>query len=672
MNQQLTFKKFDFKKGLLVKLVKGLDIDIFLKLPEEKRKIIFLRTLKEIELIAKLHQDFKKEKLIFFLNKFRKEKNINEISLELSALLEYGKLLNELESKEISKVKKLELLQEINHFSRIMFLDNVFIEDDVYSEEKCLREANDFSRFLILFTERKKFRDSENINLIPAIKHFSSPLQKIETEISGLYAGKIVDEFTNIFIIIKTKNPEVAPKFIKDFYNFLRKWPLKISLLIFDYYLFLLSLFKVYQSLNLGLLAIQELGENKLLKIYSNFDYFCLILGKNKIKKVEFENKEKFLGNLFNKIELKEISIQEMNRNIIFIDEAAKIVKKFSKEKFKEILKTNNILNKFKQTLSKTNLSSKIFLQELNKIRTPEILKIDYYEKINQLISENKIIEELKNQEIEEVIIESGHVHADREIDDNQIISLKIGDSLAKIFFEKNIRPTKILMVDELHVINRFNYENYLKILQNYPQDEIVFESSDIIKEIALDILKILIRESSKNKTYKIFKKGKNLYIKISDKVIELIEGINNIILGCVLFDAAFCVYKLNIKKANEIYNSLYGLDNSFSLHKEMLNIYLKYDLPPKRMIEVKKLINSYKQVKKNFKEILKEIRSTPYRELLIAEENKKRRLINVQELFYRPQQGKLNLLLRVLNLQPVFSLYFTLTQDLIFENTKI
>ena len=674
MIQQTTFQKSEIKKGLLIQLFKGLDIDIFLKLPKEKRKKIFLRTIKEIELITKIHKDFKKERLNLFLKKLDRKGNINEIKLELSALLEYGKLSHELASKEISIVKKSELLQEINHFSRIMFLDNIFVEENVYSEDRCLREANDFSRFLILLAERKKFRDNEKIDLAPAIKNFSIPIQKIETGDLNLYAGKITNDSTNIFIIIKDQDYENAQKFMKHFYNFLRKWPLNVSLLVLDYYLFLLSLFKIYRPLNLKLLAMQEFSEDKILKIYSNFDYLCLILGKDKIKKVKFDNDETHLGKLFNDIEVKEVLIQNMNRNLIFVEESAEFLKNLPEEKIKEILNTNNVLNKFKQLFSKNKIPFKIFLQELNKIKTTEILVVNYYEKIKKLIQESEIIEELKNEKVEEVIIESGHIHADREIDNNQLIGLEIGNSLAQLFFENNIKSTKILMIDELHVVNRFNYENYLKILQKYPQEEIVFESSDLIRDIALDILKVLIRNSSKNKRYKIFIKGKNLYIETSDKIIELIEDVNKkFVLGCVLFDAAFCLYKLNRKRANEIYNNLYSLDSSFSIHKEMLNIYLKYSSPEKRIIEVKKLINSYKQVKKvNLKKVLNNIKSMPYFELLVSEKNKKRRLINVQELFYRPQQGKLNLLLKLLNLQPVFSLYFTLTQDLILENTRI
>lgn len=108
-------------------------------------------------------------------------------------------------------------------------------------------------------------------------------------------------------------------------------------------------------------------------------------------------------------------------------------------------------------------------------------------------------------------------------------------------------------MVDDDHVVNAFDYGNFQNILekQGYNLMEMIFESSPLVYEISLDILRYLAAEHP-NMLKQI---GDNLYLDTGGKIIELIENLNGEFkTGCVLFDAALCLYKLYPDLLTEMY----------------------------------------------------------------------------------------------------------------------
>ena len=574
-------------------------------------------------------------------------------------------------------MKRKEILQEINHFSRIMFLDSILNSKNVeLTKEKILREVWDFTRFLILLAERKKFRDNMNIDLKPTIELF----EKSPSVVNLIFSDYKLHKIDSVTYILKSK-----PDLSKDFYNFLRKFPLKIALSIFDYYVFLLKFIKDFENLDLNVLILYWQNcpkEGNPISIYYNFNFSILLFNPtNKdFSLLNFEKNTNKVSKNLNQLHLSEISINSNKyRNaIIFLDDANDFIKKINNTRLRKVVEDNrfNLMNGIKKYLSDNNTNPVIFQ-----------IKIPY--KKNKVINfsssgnlENKLLEEinridflndLRRENINLICIEAAHIHANRDVDENIITGIKIFNFLKKILTEHGFKIKSVAMIDELHVVNRLDYKKYLDILQqnNFVPDEIVFESSRIIFHIAIDILKILIKNAERL-NYKIFIKGDNLYFQKEGKTIELIEDIKNkFILGCVLFDIAFYVYKLNNEEANKIYNKINNLPPNFKLHEKMLGIYLQNKNPEERKKLVEKFLE-FDKTKFTFDKIIKGLDDMPFWDLIYSlQKNKDKIIININEVFYRPQQLKFYVLFKTLGFPMFYTIFFDLVGNLRIEAFK-
>jgi hypothetical protein len=670
-------KNFLIRYAFLLEIFRGLDQKIFLELPKNLQKFIFYRTLKEIETLSKINPDYNDNKFKNFLQSFLKEKKSQIITLELSSLLEFGKNLKELNDYEKKIVKRKEILQEINHFSRIMFLDSILNSKNVeLTKEKILREVWDFTRFLILLAERKRFRDNLNIDLKPTIELFEkSPL--VVNLGFGDYKLYKIDSVT---YILKSK-----PDLSKDFYNFLRKFPIKIAVCIFDYYVFLLKFIKDFENLDLNLLILywqNHCEGNNQISIYYNFDFSILFFNaENKnFSLLNFEKStHKILKNL-NPLHISEIFINSNKyRNaIIFLDDTNDFIKKINKTTLRKVVEDNrfNLMNGIRKFLSDNNTNPLIF-QIKATYKKDNVINFSYLENLeNKLVNEIKRIDlltDLMRENINLICVETAHIHADRDVDENIITGIKVFNFLKNILTEHGFKIKSVAMIDELHVVNRLDYKKYLDILHqnNFVPDEIVFESSRIIFHIAIDILKILIK-NAQTMDYKIFIKGDNLYFQKEEKTIELIEDIKNkFILGCVLFDIAFYVYKLNNEEANKIYNKINNLPPNFKLHEKMLDIYLQNKNPEERKKLVEKFLE-FDKTKFTFDKIIKGLDDMPFLDLIYSlQKNKDKIIINIHEVFYRPQQLKFYVLFKTLGFPMFYTIFFDLVGNLRIEAFK-
>jgi hypothetical protein len=271
--------------------------------------------------------------------------------------------------------------------------------------------------------------------------------------------------------------------------------------------------------------------------------------------------------------------------------------------------------------------------------------------------------------------IEAGHVHADRELSQLQ----KDGVAIAVGFLRKLGRQSKapvstMAMVDEYHVVNNLNYHDYTATLDRlgFTGADVVLESSPLIKEIAVDILKKFMREASPASGFSIDIEQDNIYLRLkdTDRVVELIEGVSrNFVVGCVLFDAAFSYFKRYENEARRVYARIHELDDHYDIHKEMIAIYARIKDPGERKAIVAETIPLQKFTLEGVRQTLQD---TKYLEAFSHSPMKDAVLLNVLESFYRPQQAKLNRVLGILGEQGVRSLYFNPDGSLIMETSKI
>jgi hypothetical protein len=275
-------------------------------------------------------------------------------------------------------------------------------------------------------------------------------------------------------------------------------------------------------------------------------------------------------------------------------------------------------------------------------------------------------------QDADTVVLEAGHVHADRALGDVQRDGILLGRALAEQLERVQTTVRRMTMIDEYHVINRIDYsacENDFESL-GFPITEIALESSPIMREIATDILKRFL--SVQDPRYKVEITGGNIYVSFSDGrgVVELIQDYEGrFILGCVLFDAAFCVYKRHKEVVQKLYAARHGFDASYDPHQAAVGAYKTTKDIAERGRLVKPLMPvtgvSWKEVQSTKKE-------TPYLDVIAGDRAHRTALVNVLESFYRPQQAKLNRLLDLLDEERLYSLYFDGRGQVELEQTDL
>lgn len=261
----------------------------------------------------------------------------------------------------------------------------------------------------------------------------------------------------------------------------------------------------------------------------------------------------------------------------------------------------------------------------------------------------HRVLTWLREHGINSLIIEAGHMHADRKPTKLQKTGIKTGAYLANVLAQKGIKITEQSMIDEDHVINTLSHSDYVTLIKSngYNLKEIVYESSPVVREIAVAAM-VNLMKAFPDHTYM---EGDALLFNIpgTELQVELIKDITTspFELGCVIFDVGLSLYKAYPELAKLYDESQEGI----TVHQGMFNIYGQNSTPQQRLQNVR-LAYPYKT--NNWSELA----ANPG---LPQFPQDHRAVCNVLEGFYEPQQRKLIGVLKALNIDiPVVSVTIT------------
>ncbi len=102
----------------------------------------------------------------------------------------------------------------------------------------------------------------------------------------------------------------------------------------------------------------------------------------------------------------------------------------------------------------------------------------------------------------------------------------------------------------------------------------------------------------------------------------------------------------------NRIFNQAFNQDSNFSVEKEILNYYKKELNPLLRKAYIDRLLFKIPTLKT----LQKDANNLPFLDQL--SNLNKVEIVNIHESFYKPQQAKVNALLKFINIKPITSVY--------------
>lgn len=636
---------------------KGINPSLFKDLEANTQKKLFKRTLKELCLLAESNIPGAGIRLIELIT------NNGTVELkDIESLIEYGKLYRELDLDEKRAVSRMEIQEEFGHFSRIMNLDNILIGNNKNNQTRTI----DFSRFLDLLSERKSDRQ-KSASSSPKRPTSTYSFAITNCPSCGLLYEERVKNMVALLAVKKESESFKPREWLKEYSKLANRFDTKNSTLLFDYLLYLSN--PRFNSAFVRATYSKQNDQNNT-KISISGGGGCGVIITKADKNNPFLNKlvKKFsIGSQWNFGKQYQTAISNMNfklkngryRLLCFHPESWKYIESLSNQQLEKLLNKTfkngwtNPVNSIQNFLKSKGTVSEFGILSNRKIKESKITKYSYsFQKpLKNIVSTEEFT---KLMQSEKTVIESCHIHADRDLGLEQENNIKVTKHFLNLLKNQGFsgKITNLSMVDDYHVVNRIDYKFFIEKTKQKGLNfqEIVPESSPIIRLIAIEILQRLASKEAKHKDWSIVIRGDNLYLEFPEKgvSIELIANTKSPTIGCILFDAAFCIYKSNIKHYSKAYNKKLNLKANQNLHNTLINYYKRESNPIKRRLFVEQYFNNIPK----YEELLKGNAAIPK---FPGEDA----VLNILADFYKPQQKKVNLLLNTIGQNSIYTLYF-------------
>lgn len=266
--------------------------------------------------------------------------------------------------------------------------------------------------------------------------------------------------------------------------------------------------------------------------------------------------------------------------------------------------------------------------------------------------------------------IECGHVHADREVGPAQLRGLDLGARMVDTFrrcagdhgvwLDVDVTP----MVDDDHVLNRFNFSQYRKLFEerHLVVGDLILESSPLTRAMAHDVLRRALQLDGEG--FALRRLGRNLYLEAEGLRLELVEDLEGEMRnGCVMFEVGLVMYRAARVGLVRTFQQVTGIDVT-CLHGLMAD---RYDAAADP-VERERLRAEFEQTYRDeWDHVRTTVNHTPFLDRYLAISDKRRQeqvrtvVLNVIEDYYRPQQEKVLQLARLLQIPlPLQALFFS------------
>ena len=634
------------KPALFLEAFTGIELSQLVEMDEAQREKVFLGLVKQLELASSLHANGAQAKLKQSLTSFFNSEavDIGVLTAQVNSLLVYG------EKKDITGLEAVGLHNELSHFWRILGweeLTNLSVKskhipgtiEDV--EESC----GNLIRTLALLSEYWQESNDGPKLVVPKGE------TKAVLEATPVYAVVKHGGFPNAVAVLSYRNDGFPPVGSNgDFKEkalllerLLSKYPAEFAFLIFEYYSFVKGL--DVNGYNLAVLQEYVIDGERGVKGLLN-GRFAVLLAQNSETGVYHQS---LVANSLSQTALgaaktAPIAVFDQtttDNDLVFITHGklADAISKF--EPILESLKGRKgqlliNLQKLSKAIGASSEKKPIIPVSLGKAEEHQVVEINE-DMIWGALGE--VVSWIRGKGIKEVSIEAGHIHADRRPGKLQRDGIKVGACFAHQLKEIGLDVIEQPMVDEDHVLNTLNYVEYLNLMNSmgYKTQELIFESSPVIREIAIAAILTLGEKFPDNFSFQ----GNALIFNIpgTDLLVELVRDttVEPFELGCVIFDVALSLYRVYPELGN-----LYSSQGGKEVHEDMLTAYTEISDPQAREAYAKAAF-PYKTTRWDKVGLFSQ--GLP---LLPA---KKMAICNVLEGFYLPQQKKLMGILKSLGI---------------------
>jgi len=501
-------------KAEIVNALGAFDTKTFLDFPNEKQNEVYSRLIKRIAIIVESIHGSGKGELVFQV--IDEASSREELELQVESLLLFGKTFQELSEEEKEIARRLEAVDEQHHFSRIMDIDEML-------PKKIVGEADAGNPLMARMTlnvvtkiEAIKGKDifyplpSREIAFVEDKKYFNGAFRITRKNYPYIYAliqgsSKVVDYFRKLIVQYPL---EITVGFIEE-------WAMRVK-----------QKFKI--------VAVQVLPTRDEYKA----KIFCVgggVIGVFTRKKpmiFKFPEEEEKVG--------KKDCQPTYHRTEISVKPGDEFFLAFDKSAFDKIVEKD-----FTKAEAHFASAKKPFVR----VRIKKLKPFREFQWSESYVRQKlrKLVQEIIKRNPEEVNVQAGHIHADRDPAQDQFIGVAL---IAKVFIKMLVEAgfkgkiVFVTMIDNYHVTDRLDYVKYIKQIEQWLAEvlpvikkvEVMFEDSLLSRALGEELVKDL----------PLMRVGDNLYYQPHEyMLIEIVANAfpndpRDIVLGCVPFEVGW------------------------------------------------------------------------------------------------------------------------------------
>lgn len=273
------------------------------------------------------------------------------------------------------------------------------------------------------------------------------------------------------------------------------------------------------------------------------------------------------------------------------------------------------------------------------------------------------------------VMLQTQTIPADRNLDSPLDASLALAITLQR-FISTACGLRRVIVVDDWHTGNSIQYPAFYQTLRNlsYRPHHMLFYSSPLLQELAVDILKYFLRPNGNCRRFRATAAGDRVFLELTDKraSIELSRRFSaEDLVDGLLLEAAMSIFQRHCRMLIQLYAALHHLPERTDIHRSMFDYYTLTDIPRRVRTHFHE---PHFLRRRSFEEVLDTLDDMPYLSALRAPGNPpspRTVLLNVLECVHRPHQAKLNQILELLGEEPAYSVYFDASGRIEVETSR-
>ncbi len=624
------------KEALLIHQLGAFNRDVCLSMPPEQLHSTYTRLVKRLALVVEASQpgagsDF---------YKFVEEVNLEQLSERTSfmpkveALLVYGRDYEKLRPLEQAVCDQYQLSDEQSHFSRIMDTNELLGIKRIVG----VVDAGD-PLVVRMMLNAARYRGDLGLKEYYPVPH--KPNVETADLRDPLTPRQVRKTYPFVNAVFSADSKRLAQDMMEIYRRLITQYPLELTMLMLEEWLMRNQIQDHDASFTASQL-IRKDGNKFELKLV-NVGGGKVVVKGTETKVFDFPPDNTALGSLKGQAAHRVTTLQVNPGDQIFV-----------------FPKTAGLVDLKSISLSNT-VGMQVNLKKHEQYKTFEWTRKHVQEGLTTLI------EELTAMKPPLVDIQFGHVHGDRDPDEDQVVGSIIAGALAKALHQAGITTEQRPLSDNYHVLDRLDFPKWIQLLMEnsgLPITEVQFEDALITRHFGDQLIARLF----KLRPDLIFEQGGNFYLRPEGQqnmAIELYDGVTEENpkgrMGCIPFQLGLEVYRLNPALANTIYKDYITTNFPDSLvaqwwrdypeatYQELLyrNVYL---LPADQRMALKARVDE--EIDRPFAEKCQS-GDTSMLDTLIESADLNRVLMHVLEGFYEGQELKSTAMWQSLNLPP-------------------